>query len=248
MSTRLLEVCVDSLDGARAALRAGAQRIELCAELPVGGLTPSVGMIELASALNATVMVMVRPRSGDFAYSDADFEVMQRDVRRCVAAGVHGVVLGILTETGDVDAARTRALVECARPLEVTFHRAFDMTRDGDAALDALLELGVDRVLTSGQCAAASAGAEAIARWVRRAGDRLVVMPGGGITEENLAELVRVTGASEFHASARVRVPSPMTHRNARCAMGARGDDEYARQVTSEDRVRELVKILGSAL
>lgn len=204
MSERpLLEVCVDSLDGCLAAAEGGANRVELCAALSEGGLTPSAGTIEAARAACALpIMVMIRPRGGDFVYSALEIDAMRRDIGVAKELGAHGVVLGALRPGGTVDEERTRELVAIARPMFVTFHRAFDETRDPFEALETLVRIGLDRVLTSGQAASVVGGLDRLAALVRAARGRIVVMPGGGVRESNVRELVARTGAHEVHSSA----------------------------------------------
>ncbi|HLH99956.1 MAG TPA: copper homeostasis protein CutC [Acidimicrobiales bacterium] len=214
------EVCVESVDGVRAAARAGAHRVELCADLAVGGVTPDLAVVKEALAVadaaasvagadadpvangRLGVHVLVRPRGGDFVYSAAEVDVMRRDLAALVDAGVDGVVVGALDPAGRVDLATTRALVDAGRPARVTFHRAFDAAADPLAALEALADLGVDRVLTSGAAPTAADGAGLLARLVEAAGDRLIVLAGGGITDANAA-VVAAAGVSELHFSAR---------------------------------------------
>jgi len=240
----LLEVCVDTVEGALAAQRGGAGRIELCADLVVGGTTPSLGLFhEVRSRVTLPVFAMVRTRAGDFVYRASELAVMRRDAVLLREAGADGLVLGALTPDGDVDHATTAELVELARPLPVTFHRAFDHVRDASAALEVLVELGVERVLTSGQRPTAPEGAERLRELVQQAGDRILVMPGGGIREEHLPELVRRTGAREVHASARSRRPSAGRHASASVPIGYAGDDGIA--FTDEARVRSFVRSLG---
>jgi copper homeostasis protein len=205
----LLEIAANSFDSALAAQQGGAQRIELCGALELSGLTPSPGLIELVrERVRIPVYVLIRPRAGDFVYSEAEFATMQRDVERCRALGCDGVVIGGLTEDGDVDVSRCRALVAAAGTLGVTFHRAFDLARDLHAALDAALALGCERVLTSGGKSDALAGAETIRDLRLYAGERIFVMPGAGIDASNVASIRSTTGATEFHASAKRQLPS----------------------------------------
>jgi copper homeostasis protein len=240
----LLEVCVDSPEAARAAEAGGADRVELCAALSEGGLTPSPGAIELArERIGIGLVVLIRPRAGDFLYSAGELEVMARDLERCAAAGADGVALGLLCRDGTVDRERTAELVARARPLEVTFHRAFDMTRDPEEALEVLAALGVERVLTSGAQRTALEGAGLLARLVDRARGRLSVMAGGGVRPANAAELLRRTGVGELHFTARGQRPSPMEFRNPRCAMGASAvPGEYELRPTEAERVRAVVE------
>jgi copper homeostasis protein len=243
----LFEICIDSVEGAIAAQQGGAQRVELCDNLVEGGTTPSLGMVQVARAsVTLAVNVIIRPRGGDFCYTDLEFEVMKRDIQAVKAAGANGVVLGLLLPDGTVDAVRTRQLVELARPLSVTFHRAFDLCRDPAEALDTLIELGIDRLLTSGQQPDALQGAACIAALVRQAQGRIVIMPGGGVDERTLPLIAAQTGANEFHFSARVLQSSPMQFRLPGVAMGkAYQPDEYNRKVTVPERVRAIIQSLG---
>jgi len=205
------EVCVESADGVRAAVAAGADRVELCADLSVGGVTPSRGTIEAAvsAAGLLPVHVLIRPRVGDFVYTEAELAVMVASIGAARRAGAAGLVIGALTTDGQVDRPACEALVAVSRPASVTFHRAFDETADPLAALDQLLALGADRLLTSGRSSDALAGAGVIAELVRRSAGRLSVMPGGGVTAANAAEIVRRTGARELHFSARPHPGDP---------------------------------------
>ncbi|MGS2614811.1 copper homeostasis protein CutC [Micromonospora sp. LZ34] len=238
------EICIDSVEGAIAAEAAGADRVELCSALFEGGLTPSIGTIETAlrSVDRIRVHVIVRPRAGDFIYSLAEVDAMVRDVQAAVAAGAHGVVIGALTAEGDIDVPTTRKLIEAAGTASVTFHRAFDMVRDPFQALEQLVELGVDRVLTSGQEVSVLEGAPLIAELVRRAARRIVVMPGGGITPRNIARIIEATGAEEYHFAALVPSDSPAVHRNPRPLMGGTlHRPEYERSGTSGELVGQVL-------
>ena len=185
----IFEICVDSVAGVRAAKAAGADRVELCADLLEGGITPSRGMIRQARTIEGIGLhVMIRPRGGDFLFDDDEFAAMRSDIETAKAEGADGVVIGLLSATGEIDIARTRELIALARPLSVTFHRAFDMTPEPFEALEALIELGVDRVLTSGQEASVLEGLPLIVELIERAGDRIVIMPGGGITARNIEQ------------------------------------------------------------
>jgi copper homeostasis protein len=205
------EVCVESAAGVRAAIDAGADRVELCADLAVGGTTPSIGLIGWAVAQAAAapgparlaVHVLIRPRGGDFVYSAAELDVMARDIVAARAAGADGIVLGALTASGAVDGPACERLIALARPASVTFHRAFDQAADMQAAFPEVVSLGVDRLLTSGGAATVLDGADVIAGLVRRADGHLTILPGGGVTETTAPEIVRRTGASELHFSAR---------------------------------------------
>ncbi|MFN0068967.1 MAG: copper homeostasis protein CutC [Limisphaerales bacterium] len=242
-----IEVCVDSVAGALAAEQGGANRIELCSALGEGGLTPSAGLTErVRGRVRLTLAVMIRPRAGDFLYSDDEFEVMRRDLVLAKQLGADMIVLGLLTTGGDVDVPRTRELVALARPLPITFHRAFDMARDPHAALDDLISLGIERVLTSGLERSVLEGLDLIAELVRRAAGRILVVPGGGVTERNVAKILAATGAAEFHVSASVPLASGMTFRNGRVAMGRQyGPSEYAGTVADAGRVAAFRALAG---
>ena len=237
------EVCVDSVDGAVAAQQGGAQRVELCSDLLEGGLTPSHGTLEVArERLGIKIMAMVRPRGGDFCYTEAEFEVMRRDAGAARELGADGVVFGILNPDGTVDVDRTTELVSIARPLTVTFHRAFDMTRDPFEALDTLIALGVDRVLTSGQEPTVLEGAEVIASLVQRAAGRIIVMPGGGITARHARRIVELTGVRELHFAALEPRAGRMEYRNPRVFMGGTlRPPEYTVDVTPSESVAAVI-------
>jgi len=243
MTTLRIEVCVENADGLLAAERAGADRAELCASLLEGGLTPSLGMVEQALERAAIPFhVIVRPRGGDFLYSDVEFAAMRADVLRLKELGVAGVVVGCLTPDGAIDEERMTALVEDAGALAVTCHRAFDMTADPILAVEALVRCGVGRVLTSGQHATAKAGVAVIKAVVEAAAGRLVVMACGGLNQTNIARIRRETGAPELHFAAQKAVPSGMTFRNPRIGMGGTDlEREYTNWVLDEDGVRRVI-------
>jgi len=236
-----VEICVDSIESALAADRGGADRIELCSNLAEGGVTPSAGLIAtVLSKVSLAVFVMIRPRGGDFCYSADEFKAMQQDVATAKQLGADGVVFGLLNEDGRVDVARTHQLVEIARPLKVTFHRAFDVARDLNEAIEELVRAGVDRVLTSGGELSASLGRIKVAELNRAAKDRIIVMAGAGITEQNVRELLVETGVREIHASLRTPVSSPMRYRNEKVSFGGAGRRDYERFIVLEERVRAL--------
>ena len=200
----VLEICVESTDRAIAAERGGAHRIELCSDLSCGGLTPSAGLIDATrQQVRIPIHVLIRPRAGDFCYSSPEFEIMQRDIRAAKELRVDGIVLGILNETEQVDISRTRTLVELARPLPVTFHRAFDLCRDkdGNACLEAVIQTGAARILTSAGKDRVVDGITRIANLVRASEKRIAIMPGGGVNAENVQQILQQTGAPEIHAS-----------------------------------------------
>ncbi|KRE87078.1 copper homeostasis protein CutC [Rhodanobacter sp. Soil772] len=207
----ILEIAANSVASALAAQEGGAGRVELCTALELGGLTPSHAQIALTrERLRVPLYVLIRPRAGDFLYSELECEVMQRDIETCVTLGCDGVVLGVLDANGEVDMPRCRALIAAAGALGVTFHRAFDLSRDPARTLEAIVALGCERVLTSGTQASAVDGAALIRDLVAQAAGRLAVMPGAGVTAQNIAALAAATGANEFHASAKRQHPSDM--------------------------------------
>ena len=239
----LIEVCVEGVDGLAAAQAAGADRVELCASLLEGGITPSFGTVRAALDL-ATIPfhVIVRPRGGDFLYSDAEYRSMLADVAALRDMGVAGVVVGCLTADGAIDEARMAGLVEAAGPLAVTCHRAFDMTRDAPEALEALIRCGVGRVLTSGQRDTASEGADLLAALVRQAGDRIVILGCGALDPANIGEVRARTGLKEMHFAALTDLPSAMRYRNPHVGMGGTDlDREYRNTVTDEALVAATI-------
>jgi copper homeostasis protein len=235
----VLEICIDSVESAIASQEGGADRVELCDNLLEGGTTPSAGTIALARKnIDIDLNVIIRPRGGDFLYSDVEFQVMEYDIEQAKQLGANGVVIGILNQDGSVDVERTRTLVELARPLSVTFHRAFDVSRDPFEALEALVNLGIDRVLTTGQESSALEGLDLITDLVQTAADRIIIMPGGG-TERSVQKVVAQTRVKEFHLLGTVSVDSPMRHRNPRVFMGGElRPPEFTRLVTDANRVR----------
>lgn len=246
----LVEIAVEGVDGLIAAQNAGADRVELTASLFLeGGITPSMGMVRAAQRV-ATIpfFVMVRPRGGDFLYSEAEFEAMLADVATLRSLGVAGIVTGCLTADGMIDEVRTKALVEAARPMQVTNHRAFDMTRDVDEAIEALIRCGVTRVLTSGQHKSALEGRETLTRAVKAARGRIGIIACGGINRSNIAQVRALTGADELHFAGAHTVDSGMRYRNADVAMGKGADDrEFQRMVTDESGVRATIASLRQA-
>lgn len=221
MNKPILEICAGSLASALAAGEGGAFRVELCDNLYEGGTTPSMATIELARLkLSIRLHVIIRPRGGDFLYSEHEYGIIRRDVERCRETDVDGVVIGFLNADGTVDQVRTREIVDLAGPMAVTFHRAFDMTRDPFEALAALKLTGISRILTSGQKNQAPDGAALIAELVKKAADDVVIMPGGGLNEQNIAGFAGQVKASEYHATLRRTVESGMQFRRTDVFMG----------------------------
>jgi copper homeostasis protein len=237
----VLEIAANSVASAVAAEDGGAGRIELCAALELGGLTPSHAQIAMTrERVRTPLYVLIRPRAGDFVYADDECETMQRDIEVCAALGCDGVVLGVLDADGGVDMARCRPLIAAANGLGVTFHRAIDVSRDPLQALEDIIALGCGRVLSSGAQPSAAAGASLLREMVTCARGRIVVMPGAGIDAGNLPALRQATGAREFHASARRALPSAMRHAPAQPLGMDSGEIR-----TDADEVRRMVKALG---
>uniref|UniRef100_A0A3B3YT33 Copper homeostasis protein cutC homolog n=1 Tax=Poecilia mexicana TaxID=48701 RepID=A0A3B3YT33_9TELE len=234
----LLEVCVDSVESAVNAERGGAGRLELCSSLMEGGLTPSLGLLQVVKQyIKIPVYVMIRPRGGDFLYSDQEVEVMKKDIELMKTQGADGVVVGALTETGGVDAGLCMELI------------AFDMAYDPAVALETLISLGFERVLTSGCDSSALEGLPVIKRLIDQAKGRIIVMPGGGITERNLQRILEGSGAEEFHCSARSSRDSAMKFRNSCVTMGATiAAPEYGLKVADASKVRSLNAIAKNTL
>lgn len=199
----LVEICCDSLEAARVAVGAGADRIELCSDLACGGLTPPHDILDEAVTFGVPVNVLIRPREGDFVYSDSEIHHILFNIAYCGNVGVNGVVIGALTDDGRVDMDLCKDIVDLARSygLSITFHRAIDRTADIMEALDDVLSLGVDRILTSGGAESAPEGKEIIRKMVKRAGNKAIILAGAGITPENAAELIKYTGVKEIHGS-----------------------------------------------
>lgn len=204
MTPYQLEICANSVTSALAAQAGGATRVELCQQLEVGGITPSHGQIQLArQLLYIGIHVLIRPRAGNFLYTDVEFEEMKADIAYCRSAGCTGVVIGLLRSDGSVDEERLRILANYASPMQVTFHRAFDRCRDPLEALEAIIRCGCDRLLTSGMKNTALEGMALIGKLVEQAAGRVEIMPGSGIDENNVLMIARATGARSFHTSAR---------------------------------------------
>ncbi|XP_041735064.1 copper homeostasis protein cutC homolog isoform X1 [Coregonus clupeaformis] len=246
----LMEVCVDSVESAINAEGGGAGRLELCSSLLEGGITPSIGLLQVVKQyVRIPVYTMIRPRGGDFLYSDWEVEVMRKDIELVKSHGADGLVLGALTEDGRIDAELCMELLAVSRPLPVTFHRAFDMVHDPVVALETLVSLGFERVLTSGCDCSALEGLPLIKRLVEQAKGRITIMPGGGITERNLQRILEGSGVLEFHCSARSSKDSAMKFRNSCVNMGASlTAPEYGLKVADVSKVRSLNAIAKNTL
>ena len=242
----IIEICLESVESVIAAEKGGADRVELCSDLFEGGLTPTIGTVktELRKS-NIKINAMIRPRGGDFCYSDEEFEVMKEDIKAFKETGINGIVFGILIPEGDVDVKRSKEIIELARPLAVTFHRAFDMTRDPYKSLEELIELGFDRVLTSGQEATVPEGADLLEELVQIAGDRIIVMPGCGITERNFPKLRAKIKAKEYHIYLPYETTSKMKFHPGHIYMGGLlRQSEFTITHTSSSRVSDVMGTL----
>lgn len=243
-----LEICVDSVESAVAAEAGGAQRVELCSALTEGGLTPSAGLMRaVRSRIGIGVHVMIRPRGGDFLYSQDELAIMREDIATAAECGADGIVLGLLTAGGDVDVEQTRALVELARPMHVTFHRAIDMSRDMEAAVEAVIATGAGRILTSGGAPTALEGSPQIQKMVELAQGRIQIMVAGGVRPVNVEQLAQETNATHFHAALRMAFPSGMTYQNRAVQMGTPDMDDYVRYAVRAEDVERLRLAIDAA-
>ena len=241
-----VEICVDSPESAILAQSAGADRVELCDNLIEGGTTPGYGTIVTARKnIDIGLNVIIRPRGGDFLYSDLDYDIMRRDIDFCGECGANGIVIGILHADGTVDVERTAMLIEMAHPMEVTFHRAFDMIRDPFSGLEDVIATGANRILTSGHKNQVTDGTELIKQLVGKAHGRIIIMPGGGINISNIEMVARSTGASEFHFTGRKTIESSMTFRKEGIYMGGHPDvPEFSRKIADPDIIKGVIEIL----
>jgi len=243
----LIEIAVFNLESAVAAQAAGAHRIELCSAPAEGGLTPSAATMRLARKyVKIPIHVMIRPREGDFCYSVKEFECMLLDIAAAKVAGMEGIVAGILNPDGTVDQQRISILVDAAAPMNVTFHRAFDMTRDQDEALEAIIDSGCSRILTSGGQQTAPQGIEKLASLIKKAENRITIMPGSGINHENIKYIAETTNAKEIHLSARTFIPGKMNFKQPLVTIGGTVTiPDYDLQLPDENKIREIVKLFA---
>lgn len=241
----IIEICIGDAQSVLAAQNGGADRVEMCSDLFEGGLTPTLGTFRTARKLadKIKINVMIRPRGGDFCYSDTEFKIMQEDLHIFKEEGADGLVFGILKPEGVIDEERTAKLIELAGNLPVTIHRAFDMTKDGKASLETLIKLKATRVLTSGLEPSVPEGLETIKELVQQAGDRIIVMPGCGINERNFDRINKYIGAKEYHLAMSYEYNSKMTYHPETIYMGGMlRQSEFLLSTTSEERVRGLCK------
>lgn len=247
MKNYKVEICANSAESCKIAQEGGADRVELCAAMPEGGTTPSAGEIMTARNLlteGTKLHIMIRPRGGDFVYSPLEIESMIHDIDMAHDLLADGVVFGCLTNEGNIDDHLMTKLIRRARGMSVTFHRAFDMCRNPSEALIELIDLGVDRVLSSGQRATAEEGIPLLRRLQEQAAGRLTIMAGCGVNEENIAKIAAETGIREFHFSGRVHVPSSMKFKNEAVSMGNSSSNEYMKDQTSLEKVRNTIAAL----
>lgn len=241
-----LEICVDSVESAISAQEAGADRIELCDNLTEGGTTPSYGAIVSArNNLDIGLNVIIRPRGGDFLYSDLEYDIMRRDIDICGESGVDGVVLGILRPEGTIDIDRSARLIEFANPMTATFHRAFDMCSEPLQGLEDVISTGASRLLTSGLRNKAVDGLELIRQLIVQADERIIIMPGGGIDETNITLAASITRAKEIHLTGRKIIDSEMIFRRQGISMGGiSGIPEFSRKVTDIEKIKSIISLL----
>ncbi len=238
----IVEICANSYESASNALKAGADRIELCSELGVGGVTPSYGLIQkVVEELAIDVNVLIRPRSGDFTFSEDEFDVMKRDIAFSKSIGCKGIVSGVLIRDSKIDVARTKELVDLARPLSFTFHRAFDWVENPLEAIKDLIAIGVDRILTSGQESTASDGIALLTQLRKVANEKLILMPGGGINEKNIVQF-KNEGFKEIHFSATTlhkTIDVPKLAMNS-----SRFFDETQRAISDTSKIEKLIALV----
>jgi len=246
MTRPLIEICLEDAESVIAAEAGGADRVELCSDLFEGGLSPSIGTVRVAKKhTTIPINAMVRPRGGDFCYSETEFEVMKEEIKAFKGEGVNAIVFGILTPEGEIDKERSKELIDLARPLPVTFHRAFDMVKDPYQALDTLIELGVDRVLTSGLEATAYEGAELIAALIEQAKGRIVIMPGCGIKQRNFKKIDSLVHAREYHMSLSSTRSSQMLFHPGHIYMGGTlRQSEFSIACSDEEKIRSMMESL----
>ncbi len=242
----ILEICAGDIDSVIAAAKGGAERVELCSALSDGGITPSIGFIKQALKVDGLkVHVLIRPRGGDFLYTKEEIAMMIDDIATCRELGVHGVVIGALTADGDIDFEACKRMVEVAGNMNITFHRAFDLCKDPIKSINQIIELGCNRLLTSGQAASAEAGVELLHKLVEYANGRIVILAGGGVTPTNAAKILQQSGTNEIHASARSTVQSNMKYRLDGVSMGAADVDEYSRKTTDVNIVKQIKQAIS---
>ncbi|EKM15257.1 TPA: copper homeostasis protein CutC [Vibrio harveyi] len=247
MNTQL-EVCIDNIESLHNAIAGGATRIELCSSLALGGLTPSYGFMQQAAKRSTIpVYAMIRPRQGDFFYSEEEIEMMRWDIEAAKQAGLNGVVLGVLTQDGNIHMPYATALCEFAQALGlgVTFHRAFDQCRDAEKALEEVISLGCERILTSGLAPSAPQGIDVLKTLVEQAQGRIAIMAGAGVNADNVGQIVEQAKITEVHLSGKTTRPSHMTFIAEQSKMGAADIDDFSIPVTNTDAIANMVTALN---
>jgi copper homeostasis protein len=243
---RKLEICCYSVESAIDAEKAGASRIELCDNYSEGGTTPSFASIETAiNKLAIPVNVIIRPRGGDFLYSDIEFEIIKQDIIHCKKIGANGIVIGFLKTDGNIDIEKTKEIVQLAKPMEITFHRAFDMSKNPIKALEELRELGITRILSSGAKNTAPEGKDLLEELVKNAQDQIIIMPGSGVNEQTISDLLQETKAKEYHSSAKTFINSKMNYYNRDISMGGvESVNEFSRVAVDMEKIRKMLDVL----
>lgn len=241
-------MCAESVQSAKAAFEGGADRIELCSNLMEGGISPSAGLIKAVKKYcDIPVFVLIRPRGGDFLYDDEEKEIILHDIETAINLGADGIVSGFLNKDGSIDTDFTKRVLEITHPLPFTFHRAFDVAKEPFTVLNQLIDLGVQRILTSGQRNTALEGSSLIKDLIELAGDKLQILIGSGISSSNILEILKKTGGNEFHASCRSEFSSKMEYIHPDVKMGKESSQgEYSIQITDIEKVKEIKKILSS--
>lgn len=248
MKNYILECCVDSVESAINATKGGASRLELCSNLIIGGTTPDIALVkEIRKHTDIRIHALIRPRFGDFCYTEHEMEIMKSQIRALKTAGVEGVVIGVLDEEGNLDAPKMQELLQEASGLSVTLHRAFDMCRDPFQTLDEAIQLEIDTILTSGQKQSAWEGRQLITELIEKADGRIDIMAGAGIGASAIEKLIPVTKGTSYHMSGKVTLDSPMKYRKADVSMGLPSLSEYEIWQTSEENVRAAVDVLKLA-
>jgi len=244
----VIEIAANSLLSSLNAQEGGAARIELCSDLELGGITPSAGLIrKVRAALEIPVFVLIRPRSGDFIYSDLEFETMLADIEFCKSEGINGIVTGFLDEHANINVERLQKVIEVADQMPVTFHRAFDLTGSATQSLKVLKDCGIQRVLTSGQKSNAIEGRFLIKQLIEEAKNDIIIMPGSGVNENNIIPLSEFTGAREFHTSSRVRIKSQMTHLNRDLLLSSNNEiPEHDYYISDLQKIKKVVNSFAS--
>ena len=245
MKNYILECCVDSVESAINAAKGGASRLELCSNLIIGGTTPDVALVkEIRKYTDIRIHALIRPRFGDFCYTEYEMEIMKSQIRALKEAGVEGVVIGVLDVEGNLDILKMKELLQESKGLSVTLHRAFDMCRNPYEAMEQAIDLGIHTILTSGQKQSAWEGRELLAELIEKAQGRIDIMAGAGVGAKVINELIPVTKGTSYHMSGKVTLDSPMKYRKADVSMGLPSLSEYEIWQTSEDAVRDAVNVL----